>query len=261
MNRNSLIEWITYERTLLSLYYKRNIKTIRSYISIFVVFIPNFFLFFAMISQAQYMTQKVFESETFWRLFIAYNLSFAPIASILLGGFIISHDFSRGTAQLIYTTISRKKYLISNLRFLSVHMLLLQGLSFLGFILQGIIILNMLLPIELLFVGFIFTYLYSLFYLSFSFILTSLTRSTIIALLVPFAYHNLSPMLISMDMKLLSINYYSDTISDRVLIYIWNGIISMNFEGALSIIVLIAIPCVLFIIAIFGFEVIEIRQE
>lgn len=261
MNRNSVSRWVVFERILFSLYYKRNVKTVRAYISIFVAILPNLFTIGIMNGQVHYITQGIFENETFWQFFILNSLSFGPLVSILLSGSIISQDFSKGTAQLIYSSISRKKNLLSNLRFLILHTLLLQLFSFTAFSVQGIIVLNKVVPPGLFILGFIFTFVYSLFFLSFTFILTSLTRNTVVSLLIPFFYLNFTYILILMDMKLLAISYYTDTVTEVVLFYFWKGIIDVNDGLVLSIIILSLLPLILFIISIYGFEVVEIRHN
>ena len=130
MNRKSISSWIKNEKPLFSLYFKKNVKTLRAYVSLIIVFVPNFFVLNLMTTQSWYITQRIFEYETFWQWFIRDALNYYPIVSILLTGMIISQDFSKGTAQLIYSSISRKKYLLSNLRFLILHILILQFLSF-----------------------------------------------------------------------------------------------------------------------------------
>jgi len=261
MNRSSIDRWVVFERILFSLYYKRNVKTVRAYISLFFAILPNLFTIGIMNSQVHYITQGIFENETFWQFFIVNSLSFSPLVSIFLSGSIISQDFSKGTAQLIYSSISRKKNLLSNLRFLILHTLLLQLFSFTVFSIQGIIVLNKVVPPGLFILGFVFTFVYSLFYLSFTFILTSLTRNTVVSLLIPFFYLNFTYSLILMDMKFLAISYYTDTITEVVLFYFWKGIINVNDGLVLSIMVLSLLPLILFFISIYGFEVVEIRHN
>jgi ABC-type transport system involved in multi-copper enzyme maturation permease subunit len=261
MTRNSVNKWLSFEKILFSLYYKRNVKTVRAYISIFVAILPNLFMIGIMNTQVNYITQEIFEYEIFWQFLIVNSLSFSPLVSILLAGSIISQDFSKGTAQLIYSSISRKKNLFSNLRFLILHTLLLQLLSFITFSIQGIIVLNKVVPPGLFLVGFVFVYIYSLFYLSFAFVLTSLTRNTVTSLLLPFFYLNFASFFIQMDMGLLAINHYSNTITEVVLIFLWNGAIIMTTDVYLSIFVLLSIPLILLFISIYGFEVVEIRHN
>lgn len=62
-------------------------------------------------------------------------------------------------------------------------------------------------------------------------------------------------------MKLLAISYYTDTITEVVLFYFWKGIINVNDSLVLSIIILSLLPLILFIISIYGFEVVEIRHN
>lgn len=261
MNRKSISSWIINEKSLFSLYFKKNVKTLRAYVSVIIVFVPNFFVLNLMTTQSWYITQRIFEYETFWQWFIRDALNYYPIVSILLTGMIISQDFSKGTAQLIYSSISRKKYLLSNLRFLIIHIFILQFLSFLVFSIQGLIILNIMVSPLIFLIGFTFTFFNSLFFLSFTFILTTLTRSNIISILLPFVYLTISALFVQWDMELLAITYYSTNISEMMLIYIWNGVIIKNINLFLSVIVFLLVPLILLTISIFGFETIEIRHS
>jgi hypothetical protein len=129
------------------------------------------------------------------------------------------------------------------------------------FSVEGMWILGKLVPPYLFLVGFIYAYFHSLFYLFFAFILSSLLHNTIIALVVPLFYLMFAALFVQMDMELLSINYYTNVISNRVLTYIWIGTIQVYPELILSITVLLSIPIVLLLISIYGFEIIEISHS
>jgi ABC-type transport system involved in multi-copper enzyme maturation permease subunit len=250
---------------LFSLYIKRSIKGIRFYICGLLVFIPCIFSYFLLIDMLTWgipISQSLFDFNIFWNGFIFQWIQFGMLIPIILACCLISQDFSKKTAPIIYASIPRSKYLSFNIFFLIIHLIILEIISFISFGILSLIIMNKIVSVNLLFIGFFYILFYLLLYLSFTFILSSLTKNSIIALFIPIVYINLEGLLINFDLELLSFRYYSYNISRLITSFIslYEPII-FSGEILFSILVLILLPLALLIISIFGFKFIDIRLD
>jgi len=258
-------------KVLLSLYIKKNIKFIGFYITIFMILTPLFFTWVTIdgvLNSPDELTQRTFESYIFWYGFVYQTYFMWPLVPVILACNIISYDFSKKVAPITYTLVSRKLYLTSNIIFLTAHVFLLEIFSFTLFSIITLITLGeFLISFPVLFFGFLCGLMLLLFYLSFTFILSSLTRSTMLALLLPILYNYLDPLFATFDMKLLSFSNFMQKLYYLFEVFIYNhnfNYLSYStnlYDLILSLIVVIAVPITLFIISIFGFKTIEIRVD
>lgn len=258
-------------RVLFSLYIKKNLKSIGFYLTIFIIIAPLFSTWGIIndsVNSPVELTQRTFEATIFWYGYLYQLLYMWPLVSIVLACNIISHDFSKKVAPIMYTLNSRKMYLASNIFFLIFHILLLEIFSFSLFSIITLITLgNFLISFPVLFFGFFYGFILLFFYLSFTFIFSSLTRSTVLALIIPIFYIFMSPMFATFDMKLLSFSYFIDKLYMLLETFIYTNnfnylLLNTNLTDLiLSLSVVIAIPIALFFISVYGFKTIEIRVD
>ena len=247
--------------TLFSLYYKKNIKKLRNLISLLFFLLP---LIISLTGIEEYpVNQSDFEYSLFWIGFIQSFIYWGPIGSILLSYNIISSDFSNNTAPIIYSSISRRKYITSNAIFLLLHQLLYIIISCIVFSITGFILYERLVRIEVFMMGFTLITLLTIFYLSFAFILSSLLRNNIIALLIPLFYIMFEMFFINIDIELLSFKYYTTLFWESFSLYTIIGKIIINSatmqDFYIGIVVYISAPSILLLASIYGIKLIEIR--
>lgn len=258
-------------KVLFSLYIKKNLKSIGFYLTIFIIITPLFFTWqtiSGVLDSPDILTQRMFEANIFWNGYLYQFYFMWPLVSIVLACNIISYDFSKKVAPIMYTLVSRKIYLVSNIIFLIVHIFVLEIFSFLTFSIIALITLgDFLISFPVLFFGFFYGFMLLLFYLSFTFIFSSLTRSTVLSLLVPILYISLDPFFATFDMKLLSFSNFIQKLNYLFEVFIYNQNFNFlsygtNFNDLiLSLSIVIAIPIALFFISIYGFKTIEIRVD
>lgn len=247
--------------TLFSLYFKKNIKQLRNLISLLFFLLP---LIISLTGIEEYpVNQSDFEYSLFWIGFIQSFFYWGPIGSILLSYNVISSDFSNNTAPIIYSSISRRKYITSNAIFLLLHQLLYIIILCIGFAISGFILYERLVRIDVFMMGFSLISLQSMFYLSFAFILSSLLRKNIIALLIPLFYIMFELVFIQFDMELLSFIYYTNLFWESFSLYSFIGRIIINsatmHDFYIGIVVYISAPSILLLGSIYGINLIEIR--
>ena len=258
-------------RVLFSLYIKKSVKSIGFYLTIFLILTPLFFtwqVIIGVLDSPEILTQRTFETNIFWNGYLYQFYFMWPLVPIILACSIISHDFSKKVAPIIYTLVSRKMYLVSNIIFLILHIFLLEVFSFLIFSTIALLTLgDFMISFPVLFFGFFYGFMLLLFYLSFTFTFSSLTRSTVLSLLIPILYIYLDPFFATFDMKLLSFSNFIQKLNYLFEVFIYNQNFNFlsygtNFNDLiLSLSVVIAIPIAFFIISVYGFKTIEIRVD
>jgi len=208
------------------------------------------------------ITQRIVDGDFFWQGFIFQFRQFGPLVPIIITASIISYDFAKNTAPLIYASISRKRYLASNIIFLILHQILLLSIAFLVMDIIMFVLVQKFISFNVLLIGFFYVLALMIFYTSFTFIISTLILNSNIALLIPIFYWFFGIILLNIDLELLVIDYYANDLWGFVFTYIYSGnFYAKNHFLPLDFVVFIFVPIALFLLSIRGFQLIEIRKD
>jgi ABC-type transport system involved in multi-copper enzyme maturation permease subunit len=250
---------------LLFLYCKKNIIGARAVLSIipllWIIALSTGYIY-NQLDWRGIITQDLVDADFFWQGFIFQLMQFVPLVSIILASSIISYDFAKSTAPLIYTSISREKYLITNIIFLILHQIFFLALAFIAMNIVNFILVQKFISFDLILIGFVFILMLMIFYTSFAFILSALTRNSIIALLIPLFYWFFIIVFLNTGLELLAIDFYAKDFWEFIALYLSSGKIYMDrFILPLDLIAFILVPTALFLLSIRGFQLIDIRTD
>ena len=124
MNTQNMSKLYHTEKNLFFLYRKKNFANAKFVLSllpiIWIVTLSTGYIF-NQLDWRVVITQRIVDGDFFWQGFIFQFRQFGPLVPIIITASIISYDFAKNTAPLIYTSISRKRYLASNIIFLILH--------------------------------------------------------------------------------------------------------------------------------------------
>ena len=194
---------------------------------------------------------------------IFYNqlLPVLPLISIMITADLVSGEFSNRTAMVLYTNINRKTFIRAKIEFLVISLVIYVSLLWISLIIAISLLFHAVTSFNYLITGYVLVFTHLLFYVSFSFLLSSLTRNTFVAFLVPFFYLYFSEFFIALDMELLSYNYYGDTVFFffKDIIFSNNYIINDFPLLVFSLFMYFGLPIILFIVTYFEFKKIDIR--
>ncbi len=260
-----LEEKLELPRALLYLYYKKDFKSFKGYLCILISIIPVLFTYFQIKGILDWeieITQSVINLGVFWNSYIFQVIQFGIFIPIILSCNIISGDFSRKTAMTIYSIIPSKAYLISNIFFILIHLAFLELISMVSIGIMVLVLMNRVVSINILLIGYGYSFIFLTFFLAFTFILSTLTKNTIIAVIIPILYINIEFLFIQYDMELLSYRYYSDVLANFIQNAFLNTQYIIDSNKALSsLIIFLSVPLILFIISIYGFQQLDIRTS
>lgn len=265
MNTPNISKTYRTGKNLFFLYYKKNFTSLKFVLSlipiIWIVMLTTGYVY-NQLDWRPIITQRIVDADFFWQGMIFQFRQFGPLMPIIITSSIVSYDFAKNTAPLIYTSISRKKYLVSNLIFLILHQILLLTISFLVMDIILFVLVQKFISFHVLLIGFLYALVLMIFYTSFTFILSSLLLNSNISLLIPIIYWIFGVILLNTGLELLVIDYYANDVWEFVITYILSG--KFRAEGHflhLDFIAFIFVPIVLFVLSIRGFQLIEIRKE
>jgi len=275
-------------RMIFKLYVKKNVKTLRHILLIILSLLPVFSVIFFeyFLTFRQPYTPRKLNVFLFWDSFIGGFNTFGVFIPILLSYNVISKDFHTRTALTLMTEIPRRKYIIWNILLTIGHLFLLILLPFLIFNLVIYIkTVSFVMPIIFI-IGVLFIFIFSLGFLSFTFILTSLTQNSAISLIIPIIYFTFNYFFQIFEIPLLSLSYHFDQVFNYLrdvflftfhvpsasetifphldlLIFIIRAADVPILTGGLifSFLVIILFPIILFILSIHGFNLIDIRLD
>ena len=253
------------EKNLFFLYRKKsfaNGKFVLSLIPIIWIVMLSTGIVYNQLDMLVEITQRIVDGDFFWQGFIFQFRQFGPSVPIIITASIISYDFAKNTAPLIYASISRKRYLASNIIFLILHQILLVTIAFLVMDVIMFVLVQKFISFHVLLIGFSYALLLMIFYTSFTFIISTLILNSNIALLIPLLYWFFGFILLNMDLELLALDYYANDFWEFIYIYILSG--NMYAERHflhLDFVVFIFVPIALFLLSIRGFQLIEIRKD
>ena len=135
-----------------------------------------------------------------------------PLISIMITADLVSGEFSNRTAMVLYSNINRKTFIRAKIEFLVISLIIYVSLLWISLIITTALLFHAVISFNYLITGYVLVFTYLLFYISFSFLLSSLTQNTFVAFLVPFFYLYFEGFFIALDMELLSYNYYGYTV-------------------------------------------------
>jgi len=264
--KNSLLQ---IDITLNKFYFRKSFFSIRTILCLILLFFP---LFNLILSYNTYINplveyhQNFINNAYFWGDFMENNLNniflpILPLISLLITADSVSGEFSNRTAIVLYTNLSRKTIIRAKIEFLVMSLVIYVSLLWISLIIATSILFHAVISFSFLITGYILVFAHLLFYVAFSFLLSSLTQNTFIAFLVPFFYISFSGIFITLDMELLSYNYYGDTLfSFFGDILSPNNYIINDFPLLLfSFIIYFGLPIILFIVTYYEFKRIDIR--
>ena len=178
-----------------------------------------------------------------------------PLISIMITADLVSGEFSNRTAMVLYTNINRKTFMRAKIEFLVISLVIYVSLLWISLIIATFVLFHSVISFNCLITGYVLVFTYLLFYVSFSFLLSSLTQNTFVAFLVPFFYVYFGGFFIALDMELLSYNYYGNTVFSFIKdILIHNNYTINDFPLLVfSFIMYFGLPIILFIVTYFEF--------
>lgn len=277
------IYWL---KIIFDIYMKKNFKKAQNLLLFVLILFPPISTLLGYRTGSNFVDLTLLETnlDLFWNSFLFQFKTFGIFIPILLGFNLISKDFNDGPILTLIPSIPRDKYIIYSIVFVILHLFLLMIVSFFSF---GVLVFfrfgNIILPAIFL-SGFSLIFLYLLFYLSFTFILTTLTQKASISLISPILYSFLESLFLSFNMPLLSLTYHYDILfrffetlilfnfnSPQVLPYfihqsdLFIAILKnpyfpiVSFKLILSSVILVLVPIILFYLSFHGFNLVEIR--
>ena len=184
-----------------------------------------------------------------------------PLISIIITADLVSGEFSNRTAIVLYSNINRNTFIRAKIEFLVVSLVIYVSLLWISLIIATSILFHAVISFNHLITGYVLVFTLLLFYVSFSFLLSSLTQNTFVAFLVPFFYIYFSDFFIALDMELLSYNYYRDTVFSFFKDVSIHSNCTINDFPLLvfSLFMYFGLPIILFIVMYFEFKKIDIR--
>jgi len=194
---------------------------------------------------------------------IFYNqlMPVLPLISIIITADLVSGEFSNRTAMVLYSNINRNTFIRAKIEFLVISLVIYVSLLWISLIIATSILFHAVISLNHLITGYVLVFTLLLFYVSFSFLLSALTRNTFVAFLVPFFYLSFSDFFIALDMELLSYNYYRDTVFSFFKDVLIHSNYTINDFPLLvfSLFMYFGLPLILFIVTYFEFKKIDIR--
>ncbi len=265
MNTQNISKIYRTGKNLFFLYRKKsfaNIKFLLSLLPIIWIVMLSTGYVYNQLDWRPIITQRIVDADFFWQGLIFQFMQFGPVVPIIITSSVISYDFAKNTAPLIYSSISRTKYLASNIIFLVLHQIFLLTIAFLVMDIIMFILVQKLISLNVLLIGFFYVLALMIFYTSFAFILSALLLNSNISLIIPIFYWFFDIILLNIDLEMLAIDYYANDFWEFIFTYILSG--NFHAEGHIlhiDFVVFIFVPIVLFLLSIRGFQLIEIRKD
>lgn len=256
-------------KILFKFYFKKRFVSIRSLVCILLLIIPVIYLIIDhkdLIKPNYVPSQNLINNAYFWSDFIGRTFTIPALTSltiipIIMTLDIISGEFSNKTAMVLYSAVSRNKVIRAKIIYLIVSLFIFVMVLFLSVEVITIILFKSIVSLNFLIVGFVLIFINLLFYLSFTFILSALTRNAIISFLIPFVYLFLGGVLEFLDMKLFIYSYFGNNILEfftDILIH-QEVIVYILPDLRLSFIIFFGLPFFIFLITFYEFKKVDIR--
>ncbi|TFG16717.1 MAG: ABC transporter permease [Promethearchaeota archaeon] len=261
MKKNQLFQILVYFQNIL----KSQFRSIKFYICLFLLVTPTIATFI-LLSQdfeiVQAYSQLDKDMVIFWSGYLAHSLRFFPIFCIILTCNIVSEHFEKKTAPFTFTLpMSRSKILVITV--------LTYELIFVGMILLGLIIFqitdlfvfNHRISIE----GFLFAILFHIvtlnIWFSLCYLLSTLTRNTIVSLSLPLVYMFIELLLPSTgSWSFLSITHSSVKLLDKITSLVIGETISLS-QIVVPVVIFLSITTTLITGSIWLFSKQDLRTD
>ncbi|KKK44232.1 MAG: ABC-2 family transporter protein [Candidatus Lokiarchaeum sp. GC14_75] len=251
------------ERILISFYFKKIFKNIRLIFCLIFILIPlanSFIAIQNLINSSVEINQITLDSSIFLGSFLSFSIIYANTLPIIISCDIISEDFSKKTALVLYSAVSRKKVMISKILSITSYLLFFQSISFIIFSIMSFVTLGLVISVNISILGFFLIFINMIFIFSLTFCFSALTRNTIMALLIPLFYTYNEQLLILFNLKFLSYNQQVQTILLFIQSILLNGNVSLDYiELLISFIIFFSLPLIIFIITYKLFKRVDIR--
>ena len=260
MNRkNKINSSLFYEKNLFSFYLKKRILSIKFILCI---------LFSILISFSQSTFGRTISSQNldeyiFWQKFLgAFSLAIFPLYfPIIITADIVSGEFSNKSAMIIYSMESRTKILSIKLLILIISIFILNLFYFLTFLIIAFIKTGIFVSIHIFLIGFLITFIEFLFISSLTFMISALTRNTLVSFILPFFYISITSFLEYYELELLSYNSYKTKVIYFFENLLFNEQIIFSIVKNISIIIFFGLPLLIILITFYSFKQLDIRID
>jgi len=260
MNRkNEINSSLFYEKNLFSFYLKKRILSIKFILCIlFTILISSSQSFFARTISSQNLEEYIF-----WQKFLgAFSLAIFPLYfPIIITADIVSGEFSNRSAMIIYSTESRTKVLSIKLLIMITSILILNLFYFLPFLIITFIRTSIFVSIHIFLIGFLIVFIEFLFISSLTFMISALTRNTLVSFIVPFFYISIASFLEFYELELLSYNSYKIKVISFFENFLFNEQIIFSIVKNISIIIFFGLPILIMLITFYCFKQLDIRID
>jgi len=250
-----------YERNLFFFYLKKNILSIKFILcillSIFVVFQS-----LINISPNEHFSSLYLDKQIFWYGFLGIFslLNFPLYFPVILTADIISGEFSNKSAMIIYSMESKTKILSIKLLSLIITLFILNSFLFLTFLIITLNLTEFLITFNIFLIGFLIIFVESMFMSSLTFLISALTRKTLVSFILPFFYISIFYFLEEyLELELLSYNFYKMNVISLLENVLFNELFDFSIINTIYIVVFLGLPLIIILITFYSFNQLDIR--
>jgi len=261
MNRkNKINSSLFFEKNLFSFYLKKRILSIKF---IFCILFSILISFSQSTIFGRTISNQNLDEYIFWQKFLgAFSLAIFPLYfPIIITADIVSGEFSNKSAMIIYSMESRTKILSIKLLILIISIFILNLFFFLTFLIIAFIKTSIFVSIHIFLIGFLITFIEFLFISSLTFMISALTRNTLVSFILPFFYISITSFLEYFELELLSYNSYKMTVISFFENFLFNKQIIFSIVKNISLIIFFGLPILIMLITFYCFKQLDIRID
>ncbi len=252
------------EEPLFLFYLKREVLSIRFMICILFSLIPLMLLMLAWGDWIPSSQNGI--NSIFWFDFVSYTIVYSPfftLISVFITADIVSGEFSNKSAMILYTLGSRSKILIIKFLYLMLSIFIFTVICFISFSIYSFFRCEKLASVDFFLAGFIIAYFDLLFFVSLTFLCSTLIRKTSPVFILPMLYMFLDFYYFfeMFELDLLSYRYYLLNVFEFFSDILYSNAIIITAEMIINLILAFGLPLLLFIITIYAFTKIDIRVD
>ncbi|MCJ7818084.1 MAG: ABC transporter permease [Candidatus Thorarchaeota archaeon] len=236
-------------------------KSARTPICLFMLVIPVIIgLNFAMESSSDMLTQYQVDMNFFWSP-ISYLAILIRLVTIIVASDAISSEFSYRTILTISAApISRRNIFLSKFITALLYILFLEILVLIPYYLLLGSVLGLFPSLQALAAAFSITILMSFFGISLSLTISTISRNTVMSILIPFLYLYTGVQLLSMlQLDWFVYEYHYQAVETVLHSWIDSGILEFAVADALSLAWIIVTPSLLLLVSLIHFTKVDLR--
>ncbi len=249
-----------YEKNLFSFYLKKRILSIKFILCILLSLVLVFTSFLYRY-RVENISSLYLDNEAFWHSFLGiFSLLIFPLFfPIIISADIISGEFSNGSAMIIYSMESRTKILAIKLLSLIISIFILNLFYFLPFLFIVFNNTGIFISIHIFLIGFLIIFIEFMFISSLTFLISALTRKTLVSFILPFFYINIATFLEYFELELLSYNFYKMNVISLLENFLFNELFDFSIINTIYIVVFFGLPLIIILITFYSFNQLDIR--